>query len=261
MANNVSSCIRLLEDYMLLYLRHLVIIIILLDCCPIRVILGYEQTGVLRAFPECHTWVCPSSSQPWGDRSGRLPLLYLQWRLRSSPVLSLSLAWFLLLPSEWCVQLSPVPCLILEASTPGSQNLKIPRQLMLGPEDHEWGVRQPNHPSKGPCLKKGGTIPLSGWDEKIKEDWTLDWLGIWGDEMCWGSRVRLREGLGRSGTERCEGWRPDELVLPSAVLGNQSSNPCSQPHCCLYKGALDVTKERWENKKITSKSRGSESKK
>lgn len=45
---------------------------------------------------------------------------------------------------------------------------------MLGPEDHEWAVREPNHPSKGPRLKEGRNMPLGGQSEKIKEDWTLD---------------------------------------------------------------------------------------
>lgn len=68
---------------------------------------------------------------------------------------------------------------------------------------------------------------------------------------------KLREGPADTESSRDQNADPDILALALAVLGKESSSPCSQPH---YRGALDVMKEAGENK-IACKCRGRESKK
>ena len=55
---------------------------------------------------------------------------------------------------------------------------------------------------------------------------------------------KLREGP--TGTESSR----DQDDFPPAVLGKESSSPCSKPQCCHYRGVLDVAKEGAERKKM-----------
>lgn len=77
------------------------------------------------------------------------------------------------------------------------------------------------------------------------------WFTVWESE-----EIRCSEVLGRkpkegpAGTEssKDQNTDPDTLALPPAILKKESSSSYSQPHCCHYRGAFDVTKEGRENK-------------
>lgn len=64
-----------------------------------------------------------------------------------------------------------------------------------------------------------------------------------------------REGPVGPGSSRDPRADPHPLAFAPAVLGKESSSPCSKPHGCHCKGALDVTKEGGERKKIARKHR------
>lgn len=194
------------------------------------------------------SYIEPATRRYIWNVSPALPLsISLEWRFWV--LSSLSLAWVFLLPSEWCVQLPSCSLLSSRRINPRVPGPKGPvvccGSSCCGPEDHEGAVKQPGHCSIAPGRRE--------WENKVRLDldlpcgnlrtWDVMKISGWTERAT--SRHRKLKGQEAD---------PDRLALPPAALRWESSSPCSQSHCCHYRG-VEVAKEGWYNK-ITWKNRG-----